>query len=296
MSALPRVGWIGLGIMGQPMAMRLLRAGYPLQVTARRHISAEPLLKAGARWHDTPQQLAEHCDAVILTVNDTPDVEALLFGDAGIAQAESFHGVVVDMSTISPLATRDFAQRLSKLDIAYLDAPVSGGEIGAINGELTIMVGGDADTLNSLMPLFQQLGQRITHIGEHGAGQLAKTCNQIVVAQTLNALGDVLRLCNATGVNPENVRNALLGGFAYSKILEHHGKKLLEEDFTPGFKTALHAKDLNIALSTLEHLGLHSPGTELAADALHQLLQQQRGNDDSLSLATVAPTCKSPKN
>lgn len=290
MSNLPRIGWIGPGIMGTPMASRLIAAGYSLGVFARRPAQAAQLTSSGARLFDSPRALTEQADVIISMVGDTADVEEVLLGEQGVIQADHRGQLIIDMSTISPIRTRAIAKQLQASGRRFLDAPVSGGEVGAINGTLTIMVGGSVEDLAAATPLFDHLGQTITHIGNHGTGQIAKTCNQIMVAQILAATGDILRLCAASETDAAKVREALLGGFAYSKILEHHGGKLLNHDLEPGFKAKLHAKDLNIALETLAALGVSSPATTLAADCLNRFIEQGNADKDSLGLASIPPT------
>ncbi len=279
-----RVGYIGLGIMGRPMALRLLEAGYPLYVWARRTESLDPLLAAGAVPERSPVDLARAVDVVFLNVSDTPDVEALTREMEDGLRPDA---VVVDHSTIEPSAARRIAVRLAERGVCFLDAPVSGGQAGAEAGTLSIMVGGDARALERVRPLLEVVGRHIVHVGASGAGQLAKACNQIVVAQTLVAVAEALALCEAAGVDPERMREALLGGFAYSRILEVHGRRMLERDYRPGFKARLHCKDLGIALRTAEAEGVALPGAALAAQLMNTLAADSGAELDSSALAEV---------
>lgn len=281
------VGFIGFGIMGRPMALNLLRAGYPLRGWARRAGVMDEAVAAGAVVCDSAQALAAQAEVIFTIVSDTPDVEQVVLGDQGIIHGAKPGTVVVDMSTVSPAATRRIAEALAVRGIDMLDAPVSGGEQGAIQGSLSIMVGGKAAVFERVLPLLQVLGQNITLIGDHGAGQIAKACNQILAAQTIAAVGEALLLAKAAGVDAAKVRQALLGGFAGSKILEIHGQRMLTGDFTPGFKAGLHHKDLRIALETAAEANLSLPGAKLAAHHLQALLDAGLGELDSAALVQV---------
>ncbi|WP_411035991.1 2-hydroxy-3-oxopropionate reductase [Shinella sp. BYT-45] len=255
-----KIGFVGLGIMGKPMALNLLAAGYELSAYGRRGVP-EDAAGAGVKPVASGRALAESCDVVITMVPDTPDVQEVLFGADGIAEGLSAGKTVVDMSSISPMATRDFAVRVQALGADYLDAPVSGGETGARAATLSIMVGGAADVFERIRPVFEVLGKNITHVGENGAGQVAKVANQIIVALTIEAVGEALLLASKAGVDPGRVRKALLGGFAHSRILEVHGLRMIERTFEPGFRIELNQKDVALALQTAGHLGMSLPNT-----------------------------------
>jgi 2-hydroxy-3-oxopropionate reductase len=282
-----RVGFIGLGIMGQPMALNLHKAGYPLAVHARRPEMMEPLEAAGAETCRSPAELAARSDLIFTMVSDTPDVEEVLFGPGGVIEGVREGAVVVDMSTISPSATRDMARRLAALGVAMLDAPVSGGEQGAISGTLSIMVGGEGTVFKRVLPLFQVLGKNIVHVGEVGSGQVCKACNQVVVGATIAGVAEAILLARASGVDPARMREALLGGFAGSRILEVHGRRMIEGDFAPGFKSRLHQKDLGIVLAAAQELGLALPGAAQVAQYLNSLVGQGLGEQDSAAIYRV---------
>lgn len=279
-----RVGFIGLGIMGRPMALKLLKAGYELAVYARRSGATGPLEAAGGEACRSPAELAARSDLIFTMVSDTPDVEEVLFGTGGVIEGVQQGAVVVDMSTISPAATRDMARRLAALGVAMLDAPVSGGEQGAIAGTLSIMVGGEAEVFERVRPLFQVLGKGIVHVGDQGAGQVCKACNQVVVGATIAGVAEAILLARASGVDPARVREALLGGFAGSRILEVHGQRMIDGDFTPGFKSRLHQKDMGIVLESAQDLGLGLPGAAQVAQYLNALVGQGLGEEDSAAI------------
>lgn len=287
MTTQPKIGWIGPGIMGRPMCKHLMKAGFPLAVYARRPETAQELTALGAEFHATPAALAANVDIVISMVSDTPDVEAVLLGENGVIEGGKPGLLVVDMSTISPVATREIATKLAKKGIRMLDAPVSGGDVGAIAATLTIMVGGSADDLTYVRPALETMGKTITHIGDHGAGQLAKACNQLIAAQTVIAVTEAFEMAKAAGVDPAKVRAALLGGFAYSKVLELHGQRILDENFQPGFKAHLHNKDMHIVTDTIAAFGLNLPGTQRAADYMQTLVDAGNGELDSSAIAKV---------
>jgi 2-hydroxy-3-oxopropionate reductase len=281
------VGFIGLGIMGKPMARNLLGAGFDLVVHSRSAGPVDEVVEAGARRASSPAEVAGACDTLITMLPDTPDVEAVLFGDAGAAAALRTGSLAVDMSTISPLATRDFAARLGASGVAFLDAPVSGGEKGAIDGALSIMIGGRAEDVARAMPLFEAMGKTIVHVGDSGAGQVAKACNQLVVASTIEAVAEALTLAGQAGVDPARVREALLGGFAGSKIMEMHGQRMLDDNFQPGFRARLHLKDARIVLDTAHGLGVPVPAFEPVAAALARLVDEGGGDLDHSALITL---------
>ncbi|SDR43170.1 2-hydroxy-3-oxopropionate reductase [Paraburkholderia tuberum] len=255
-----KAGFIGLGIMGKPMAANLLKNGVSLAAFTRSGVPAE-LTQAGALACDNPAAVAANADVIFIMVPDTPDVERVLFGENGLASALRAGQTVVDMSSISPMATRDFAARVRESGADYLDAPVSGGEVGAKAGSLTIMVGGEQATFDSVKPLFDMMGKNVTLIGSVGAGQVCKVANQVIVAATIEAVGEALLLASKAGVDAARVREALMGGFASSRILEVHGERMTRRTFDPGFRIELHQKDLNLALSTAQALGVSLPNT-----------------------------------
>ncbi len=281
------LGFIGLGIMGKPMALNLLKGGHKLAVHGRRPETMKPLVAAGAQACTSPQAAAAGADVVFIMVSDTPDVERVILGEHGVIHGARLGSVVVDMSSISPIATQAIAKQLAEKGIDMLDAPVSGGEAGAIAGTLSIMAGGKAKVFERVLPLFQLLGKNIVHVGAHGAGQTAKVCNQMVVAQTIAAVSEALIFAIKAGVDPAKVRQALLGGFAGSKILEVHGQRMLERNFKPGFKAKLHQKDIRIALLAAHELGLGLPGTAMASAYLNALVGSGEGELDSSAIVKI---------
>lgn len=280
-----KIGMIGLGIMGRPMAMNLLKAGYRLGLHARRQSTLQPFASHNVDRYETPAELARHCATIVTMVADSPDVEEIVTGADGIVHGAAAGHILIDMSTIAPEVTRRLARQLGEKDIGMLDAPVSGGEQGAIDGTLSIMAGGNAEVFDQALPILQCLGENITYVGTHGAGQVAKACNQILVAQTITAVAEAFLLAESLGVNPNKVREALLGGFAYSRILEVHGKRMLENAYQPGFKAGLHHKDIKIALSSANENGISLPGAELSAGYLEKVVAQ---GDDALDSAAMA--------
>src|SRR5258708_6153077 len=258
-----KIGFIGLGIMGKPMAGHLLAGGHELCVFTRRG-APEELTKAGARACKSSQEVAEQSDVIITMLPDTPDVEAVLFGAGGVAAGLTEGKIVGDMSSISPLETKRFAARINERGARYLDAPVSGGEVGAKGATLTIMVGGPEDTFAKVKPLFELMGKNITLVGDNGAGQTCKVANQIIVALNIEAVAEALLFAARSGADPERVRRALMGGFASSRILEVHGERMTKRTFNPGFRIELHQKDLNLALDGARKLGFALPHTASA--------------------------------
>lgn len=279
-----KIGFIGLGIMGSPMALNLRKAGYPMWIYARRPERMETLVEAGATACTSPQAVAEQTDIIITMVSDTPDVEEVILGEYGVIQGVEAGNLVIDMSSIAASRTRHIAATLAVLGVEMLDAPVSGGEKGAIDGTLSIMVGGKATQFERARPLFDLLGKNVVHIGDNGAGQIAKTCNQVLISQTIVAVGEALLLAKAAGVDPANVRRALLGGFAGSRILELHGQRMLDHDFEPGFKAKLHQKDMRIALQTAHEVGIALPSTAIAAQYVNALIGAGLGELDSAAI------------
>ncbi|MCW3838300.1 2-hydroxy-3-oxopropionate reductase [Sphingomonas canadensis] len=269
------IGFIGLGIMGMPMAGHLIAAGHQLFVSSRSARAAEAVA-LGATACDGNAAIARAADIIITMVPDTPEVEQVLFGADGVAEGLSPGKLVIDMSSISPLATKDFAARIAALGADYVDAPVSGGEVGAKAATLTIMAGGGDAAFARALPLFEAMGKNITHVGGSGAGQTAKVANQIIVALNIAAVGEALLFAAKAGADPAKVREALLGGFASSRVLEVHGERMLKRSFTPGFRIDLHHKDLALALSGANALGLPLPQTAFC----QQLLNSARGNGE----------------
>ncbi len=282
-----RIGVIGLGIMGRPVAMNLIRAGYSLGLYARQEKSFQPFELHDIKRFETPAELARHCQMTITIVSDTPDVKEVTTGKDGVIHGAAKGHLVIDMSTISPAETRQLARQLDSRHIEMLDAPVSGGEQGAIDATLSIMVGGREEVFYQALPVLQCLGKNITHVGTHGAGQVAKACNQILVAQTMSAVAEAFLLARSSGVDPNRVREALLGGFAYSRILEVHGKRMLDGAYEPGFKAKLHHKDIDIALSNAQENGISMPGTALVAGYLEKIVKSGEGDLDSAAIAKI---------
>jgi 2-hydroxy-3-oxopropionate reductase len=264
-----KIGFIGLGVMGTPMAMHLNAAGHQLFVYTRSKVPVE-IANSRATQCTCASGVAERADIIILMLPDTSDVEAVLFGEQGVAAglSKAKPKIVIDMSSISPVATKTFARRIKALGSDYLDAPVSGGEVGARNATLSIMVGGDAAVFDRIRPLFELMGKNITRIGETGAGQTCKVANQIIVALNIAAVAEALVFASKAGADPAVVRQALLGGFAASRVLEVHGERMVKRTFAPGFRIALHQKDLNLALEGARSLNLALPQTAGAAQLM----------------------------
>jgi 2-hydroxy-3-oxopropionate reductase len=265
MSASLNVGFIGLGIMGSPMAGHLLKAGHKLFVNTVGPVP-DAVKNAGANVCATGKDVAQKADIIIVMVPDTPDVAAVLFSENGVAKGLSKGKTVVDMSSISPIATKEYAKKINELGCDYLDAPVSGGEVGAKNATLSIMVGGPTAAFERVKPLFDLMGKNITLVGGNGDGQTAKVANQIIVALNIEAVAEALLFAARAGADPAKVRSALMGGFASSKILEVHGERMVKRTFDPGFRIELHQKDLNLALSSARALGVSLPNTATAQE------------------------------
>ncbi len=278
------VGFIGLGIMGRPMALNLVRAGHALHVWTRRPQSMGPLLEAGATGHDSAASVARASAVVVSMVADAPDVEQVALGLNGVADGAHDGLVFVDMSTIAPAAARSIAARLAQRGVDMLDAPVSGGEVGAIDGTLSIMVGGRAETFARVRPLFDRMGRAITLVGASGAGQVAKACNQIITGMAVAAVAEAMNFARKAGVAPAPVRQALLGGFASSRILDNHGGRMLERNFTPGFKSWMHQKDLRIVMESAHELGLALPGAAATAQMFNAMVGSGLGEEDSVAM------------
>jgi len=283
-----KIGFIGLGIMGRPMALNLIKAGYDLAVHARSAESMEPLAAAGAETCTSPAEVARRASIIFTMVADTPDVEQVLLGDGNGASAV-IDGVqpgalVVDMSTISASATRSMNQRLRAVGAELLDAPVSGGDVGAIAGTLSIMVGGSQPGFERARPLFERMGKNIVHVGDSGAGQVCKACNQVLISQTIAGVGEAMLLAAASGVDGAKVREALLGGFANSRVLELHGQRMLDDRYDPGFKCALFQKDMRLVMEAAQELGLALPGAAQVAQLVNALVGQGDGELDSAAI------------
>jgi 2-hydroxy-3-oxopropionate reductase len=257
------IGFIGLGIMGKPMAANLIKGGHALFLHSRSGVPRE-LTDAGGKACVSAKEVAQKADIIITMVPDTPDVERVLFGANGVAEGLSKGKTVVDMSSISPIETKQYANKINGLGCEYLDAPVSGGEVGAKNAALTIMVGGSEATFNKVKPVFDLLGKNITLVGGNGDGQTCKVCNQIIVALNIEAVGEALLFASKAGADPAKVRQALMGGFAASRILEVHGERMIKRTFDPGFRIELHQKDLSLALAGARAMGLSLPNTATA--------------------------------
>lgn len=268
-----KIGFIGLGIMGGPMAGHLIAAGHELFLQSRSGVP-EHLIEAGGTACATQKEVAEQADTIILMVPDTPHVEAVLFGAYGVADGLSPGKCVVDMSSISPLSTKVFAGRIADLGCDYVDAPVSGGEVGAKAASLSIMCGGTEAAFARVLPLLEVMGKNITLVGEVGAGQICKVANQIIVALNIEAVSEALVFASKAGANPEKVRQALMGGFASSKILEVHGERMTKRTFDPGFRIELHQKDLELALSAARQLGVSLPNTAAAQQLFNACVAQ----------------------
>lgn len=280
----PTIAFIGTGIMGKPMAVNLQKAGYSIVVSD--HFAAPPqeLVDGGATVVHSGKEAAQQADVIITMVPNTPDVADALFGDNGIAQGLSTGKLVIDMSSIAPIETQEFAKQIKECGAEYLDAPVSGGEVGAINATLTIMVGGSEAAFERAKPLFEVMGQNITLVGDNGAGQICKVANQIIVALNIEAVSEAFVFASKAGADPARVRNALMGGFANSKILEVHGERMVKGTFDPGFRISLHQKDLNLALTGAEQLGLDLPNTATAQKLFGECAEMDGSNWDHSAL------------
>lgn len=282
-----RIGFIGLGIMGRPMAGHLVDAGYAVRVWNRTRSKMQALVERGAVAGESPQDVAARSDITLTMVADTPDVVDVILGPQGVSHGVRRGCVVVDMSTVSPVATREIAQNLGERGAEMLDAPVSGGEKGAIDATLSIMVGGKPEVFERVLPVFQRLGKMIVHLGDTGAGQVTKACNQLVLSLTLLGVAEALTLARKAGVDPAKVRAALLGGFAQSRVLELHGQRMLDRNFEPGFRTRLYHKDMGIVMETGRSAGMPLLGAALAAQLYQVAMTQGLGEKDYSVLARV---------
>ena len=282
-----RIGFIGLGVMGGPMASNLIRGGYPLVVHNRSRSRVEELVSEGATPASSSKEVAENSDTVITMLPDSQDVELVALGEEGIGEGLRPGMLCIDMSTIAPGTSRKVYETFKDRGVESLDAPVSGGDVGAKEGTLSIMVGGSEEAFERALPLFQIMGKNIVLMGGPGAGQVTKACNQVVVALTIQAVSEALTLARKAGVDTAKVREALLGGFAQSRILDLHGKRILDRNFKPGFRIRLHRKDLAIALQMGRELSLPLPATAQAAEMMNSLMAQGKGDLDHSALALV---------
>ncbi|KAF0164040.1 MAG: 3-hydroxyisobutyrate dehydrogenase [Rhodocyclaceae bacterium] len=294
-----KVGFIGLGLMGRPMALHLEKAGHELHLWARRPESLAPFANVNAKTHASPAEVAKHAEVVIVMVADAPDVEAVCLGADGLASGAALKNepglIVVDMSTINPNAARSIGLRLAEKGIEFVDAPVSGGETGAINAALTIMVGGKAAAFEKVKPLLEKMGKSVTLIGDSGAGQVAKACNQILTGVGVLAVAEAFNFATKSGVDAGKVREALLGGFAYSKILENHGQRMLDRNFKPGFKAWMHQKDLRIVMEEAHRMGLMLPSAAATAQVFNAIVGSGMGENDSISALMLLEKMSTPE-
>jgi len=291
-----KLGFIGLGIMGKPMASHLIAAGHTVHVCDLVSEPVKELCSLGAKACSCCRDIAQESDIIFIMVPDTPDVEVVLFGKDGIADGIRPGSIVVDMSSISPIATKEFAKRLGDLGVKMLDAPVSGGQVGAEKGTLSIMVGGEREVFEQVKPYFGLMGKNIVHVGENnGDGQTCKVANQIVVALTIEAVAEALLFASKAGADPRKVREALLGGFAQSRILEIHGQRMIERNFEPGFRTRLHQKDLNLALQAARSLRLSLPGTSIVQELLNGVAAQGGSDLDHSAIVLALETLANHK-
>ena len=279
-----RVGFVGLGIMGRPMALNLVNGGHAVTVWARRNESMAPLIAAGAQGAQSPAAVAATVDVVFSMVADAPDVRDVMLGPQGVVQGRHAGLIAVDMSTIPPAAAKGIGADLSAQGVCFLDAPVSGGEVGAVAGTLSIMVGGDQAAFDKVQPLFACMGKNVVYIGETGAGQVAKAANQILTGVGVLAVAEAMAFAKKNGTDPAKVREALLGGFAGSKILENHGQRMIDRNFKPGFKSWMHEKDMNIVMQTAHDLGLYLPASAATAQMYKAMVGSGLGEQDSIAV------------
>ena len=279
-----KIGFLGLGIMGRPMALNLLKGGHEVTVWARRSESMQPLLAAGAQGASSPADVARQVEVVISMVADAPDVREVMLGAQGAVHGAAKGLFAVDMSTIAPAAAKQIGEDLAAAGVDFVDAPVSGGEVGAIAGTLSIMVGGTEEAFAKALPAFECMGKNIVHVGASGAGQVTKACNQIVTGMGVLAVAEAFAFAAKNDVHRSKVREALLGGFAYSKILENHGQRMIDRNFKPGFKSWMHEKDLNIVMQTAHELGLCLPGSAATAQMFNAMVGSGLGEEDSIAV------------
>lgn len=287
-SAVPlRAGFVGLGVMGKAMARNILKAGHPLAVHNRSRAKVQDLVAEGAADGGTPAGVARAADVVLLCLPDTPDVEHVLFGADGVADGAAPGTVVVDCSTISAPATIGFAERLAERDVRLVDCPVSGGPKGAVDGTLSCMLGGDAEAIERAQPVLDAIGRTFVHLGPTGAGQMVKACNQVVICATLMGISEAIALCRKGGVDPEKMREALLGGTANSFVLQNHGRRLIERTLDPGFRAELMLKDIKLASTAGHDLGVFMPTAALAAQMFAALCATGRNGRDNAALGLL---------
>ncbi len=284
------IGFIGLGIMGKPMAGHLIKGGHRLFLHSRSGVPKD-LLALGGEDFSSPKLVAQHADVIITMLPDTPDVEKVLFAENGIVEGlqsqASSAKIIIDMSSISPLKTRQFAERIVQLGCDYVDAPVSGGDVGAQNATLTIMVGASTAVFDRIKPILGLMGKTVTHVGENGAGQICKVANQIIVSSTIEAVAEALLFASKAGADPEKVRQALLGGFAASRVLEVHGERMIQRRFEPGFRIELHQKDLDIALESASALGVSLPNTATVRELFSACLAHGGAKWDNSAIVKI---------
>ena len=269
-----KIGFVGLGIMGKPMAGHLIKAGHEVSVYDLNSAPVQELSSKGASACKSNKEVAQKSEIIFIIVQDTPDVEAVLFGKDGLVEGLKPSSIVVDMSSISPIATKEFAKKLAGMKVKMLDAPVSGGQVGAENATLSIMAGGETEVFEKIKPYFQLMGKNIVHVGGNGDGQTCKVANQIIVALNIEAVSEALLFASKAGADPVKVRAALMGGFAHSRILELHGEKMLNRTFKPGFRIRLHQKDLNLALQSARSMGVSLPNTATAQELFNAVAAQ----------------------
>lgn len=289
------IGFIGLGLMGRPMALHLAKAGHSLHLWARRPASLEPFKDVDARAHVSAAEVARYSEVVFTMVADAPDVREVTLGENGIAAGARRGLIVVDMSTINPNAAREIGAGLAGKGIEFIDAPVSGGDFGAINATLTIMAGGKPENFEKVKPLFEKMGKSVTLVGDIGAGQIAKACNQILTGVGVAAVAEAFNFAAKNGADVAKVRQALLGGSAYSRILENHGQRMLDRDFKPGFKAWMHQKDLRIVMEEAHRLGAMLPVSAAAAQMFNAVVGGGMGEDDSISVLKVLEDVSAPR-
>jgi 2-hydroxy-3-oxopropionate reductase len=284
-----RVGFIGLGLMGKPMALNLLKKGFAVVAHSRSQAPVDAVAAAGATRAASPAEVAALSDVVITMVPDSPDVRLVIEGPNGVFEGIRAGSVIVDMSTIAPATARDLAAKAAARGVAMLDAPVSGGEIGAINGTLSVMVGGDAGALEHVRPILNAMGnpERVVHIGPPGAGQVCKACNQICIGGALASVSEAFAIARKAGIDPAKVREALLGGFAASRVLEVHGERILKQNYVPGFKTKLYHKDFGIVMQTVHEMDVPAHVAAAVQQYVSAMMAAGKGEDDYSALATV---------
>lgn len=288
------IGFIGLGLMGRPMALHLARAGHTLHLWARRPTTLEPFKEVAAHVHVSAAEVARHADIVFTMVADAPDVHEVCLGEEGLAAGAKSGLIIVDMSTINPNAARAIGVALAARGIDFIDAPVSGGELGAINASLTIMAGGKPDVFETVRPLFEKMGKSVTLIGDCGAGQVAKACNQILTGVGVLAVAEAFNFAAKNDVDVAKVREALLGGFAASRILDNHGQRMIDRNFKPGFKAWMHQKDLRIVMEEAHRLGLMLPAAAATAQLFNAMVGSGMGEEDSIAALKLLEKLSSP--